>query len=107
MARYLLDEWPGRFVRLCETYKVWSATLLRELEPVPFWYWRVVHDHLYRVSYTPSDEEVRSAISHLKSRGVTPCKKSISRCLGTNDVFRKRKTRGPLITLALASAASA
>lgn len=94
MACYLLDEWPGRFVHLCETYNVWSAALLRELEPAPFWYWHIIHDQLYRVSYTPSDEEIRSAIVHLTRQGVPLCKKSISRSLGTNnDVFRKRKSR--------------
>src|ERR1700760_3513015 len=97
MARHLLDKWPGRFVRLCETHKVWSAALLRELEPAPFWYWRIVHGHLYRLSYTPSDEEIRSAITHLTRRGVTLCKKSISRCVGTNDVFRKRKVRSSIL----------
>jgi TniQ len=106
MARHLLDEWPARFVRLCETYNVWSAALLRELEPAPFWYWRVVHDRLYRVSYTPSDEEVRSAIAHLSRRGITPCKRSISRCLGTNDVFRKRKTGATLMKSMSMSAAA-
>lgn len=107
MARHLLDEWPARFIRLCETYKVWSAALLRELDPAPFWYWRIVHDHLYRVSYTPSDEEIRSAVAHLKRRGVTPCKRSISRCLGTNDVFRKRKTPAAFIISAAAAAGAA
>lgn len=100
MALYLLTEWPWRFIHLCKTYRVWSAALLRELNPAPFWYWRVIHDHLYRIPYTPSDEEIRSAIAYLNRRGIPLNKKHISRCLGTNnDVFRKRKTQFPLIAL--------
>lgn len=93
MARHLLDEWPRAFIRLSQSNKIWSAALLRDLDPAPFWYWSVVHDHLYRVSYTPSDQEIRSAIAHLNCRGMPLCKKYVSRCLGTNDVFRKRKNK--------------
>lgn len=108
MARHLLDDWPGRFVRLCEAHSVWSSALLRELTPAPFWYWRVVHDRLYRVCYTPSDQEIRAAIAHLRRRGVALCKRSISRCLGTNnDVFRKRRKPPPTITFPARRAASA
>lgn len=97
MARHLLSRWPHTLIRLCQSNKVWSAVLLRDLDPAPFWYWSVVHDHLYRISYTPSDQEIYSAISHLKSRGVALNKRQISRCLGTNnDVFRKRGTKFPL-----------
>ena len=93
MARHLLDEWPRTFIQICQANKVWSAALLRDLDPSPFWYWSVVHDYLYRVSYTPSDREIRSAIDHLNRTGVQLSKKSVSRCLGTNnDVFRKRRT---------------
>lgn len=94
MARHLLDGWPHGFIRLCQKNKVWSSVLLRDLEPAPFWYWSVIHAHLYRISYVPSEQEILSAISHLNRKGVPLCKKSISRCLGTNnDVFRKRKFR--------------
>lgn len=99
MARHLLGEWPGRFIRLCETYNVWSAALLRELVPAPFWYWQVIHDHLYRVSYTPSDEEIRSAIRYITRAGGIPYQKAISKCLGMSDVFRKRKTKASFGTV--------
>jgi hypothetical protein len=98
MARYLLDEWPQRFIRLCLIYKVWSAALLRDLEDAPFWYWSVIHDHLYRSSYTPSDQEILSAISHLNKMGQLLHHKNISRCLGKGDVFRKRKDISPILS---------
>jgi hypothetical protein len=105
MARYLLGDWPRRFILLCESQKVWSSALLRELNPVPFWYWSVVHDYLYRVSYKRSDAEIRSAIAYLERSSASLCKKSISRCLGTNnDLFRKRKSK-ELLALVGSSAA--
>lgn len=98
MARYLLDEWPQRFVSLCLTLKVWSAALLRDLDDAPFWYWSVIHDHLYRISYTPSDQEILSVISHLNKTGQVLYHKNISRCLGKGDVFRKRKDISPILS---------
>jgi hypothetical protein len=94
MSRHLVIGWPDSFVRICRNNKIWSSVLLKDLEQAPFWYWSVIHKHLYRHSYTPSDLEISSAILHLNQRGVRLCKKSISRCLGTNnDVFRKRKIK--------------
>ncbi|HEY0003839.1 MAG TPA: TniQ family protein [Pyrinomonadaceae bacterium] len=98
MARYLLDDWPQRFIRLCLTHKVWSAALLRDMAEPPFWYWSIIHDHLYRISYTPSNQEILSAITHLNRTGETLCQKNISRCLGKGDVFRKRKDKSPLLS---------
>lgn len=93
MADYLLGEWPHRFIRLCQSHRVWSSTLLRELNPAPFWFWSVIHDHLCRTSYQPSHQEIISAIAHLNGKGFRVSKKSVSRFLGTNnDVFRKRKS---------------
>jgi hypothetical protein len=91
MACHLLDEWPRRFIDLCLTHKVWSAALLRDMDEAPFWYWSVIHDHLYRISYTPSNQEILSAISYLSKTGQAIYHKNISRCLGKGDVFRKRK----------------
>jgi hypothetical protein len=64
----------------------------------PFWYWSIIHDHLYRISYTPSNQEILSAITHLNRTGETLCQKNISRCLGKGDVFRKRKDKSPLLS---------
>lgn len=93
MADYLLGEWPERFIEFCRRHRVWSSTLLKDFENAPFWFWRVVHDSLYRTSYCPSDEEVRSAISYITKVGGSVCTRAISKCLGVNDVFRKRKTK--------------
>ncbi len=90
---YLLQEWPERFVTFCQRHRIWSSTLLKDFEHAPFWYWKVVHDSLYRISYSPSDEEVHSVIKHIKSKGEVICVKAISKHLNVNNIFRKRKTR--------------
>lgn len=57
-ALALLDDWPDGFVRLCEKNRIWSSTLLQDLRVAPFWYWKVVHEHLYRTSPSPTDKEI-------------------------------------------------
>jgi len=93
MADYLLQGWPERFITICQRNRIWSSTLLKDLEYAPFWYWQVIHDYLYRTSYCPSDEEVLSAIKYISGTDGIVCKKAISKCLGVNDAFRKRKTK--------------
>lgn len=97
LARHLLSDWPHRLAAICTATRVWSATLLRDLEPAPFWYWRAVHDHLYRVSYQPSDQEIKSVIRQIEKSGGIPFKKAISQRMGVNDAFRKRKTDGSFL----------
>jgi len=93
MADYLLRDWPERFITFCGQHRVWSSTLLKDFEHAPFWYWQVIHEHLQRTSYCPSDEEVRSAIRYIDRIGRAVCKKAISKCLGVDDAFRKRKSK--------------
>lgn len=91
MARCILEDWPRRFISFCENNQIWSASLLRDMDYAPFWYWSVIHDYLYRVSYCPSDREICSIVKYIIKTGGIPYKKAISRYLGANDAFRKRK----------------
>jgi hypothetical protein len=93
LADYLLQEWPERFVTFCQRLRVWSSILLKDLNYAPFWYWQVVHDSLYHISYCPSDKEVRSAINHINKTGGVAATMAISKCLGVNNIFRKRKPK--------------
>lgn len=96
-ARCLLEEWPHRFFELSRKYKVWSSLWLRHLDPparanilpAPFWFWSVVHDHLYRAKYCPSNEEIYAAIQYLIKRGVMVNKSMIARLLGVTVIRRK------------------
>lgn len=95
VAWHLLEEWPHGLIDFCRENRVWSSTLLRDLDDVPFWYWSVVNEHLYRTSYCPSDEEIDSAVSYIRRSGVSLNKKSLSQWLGVTAVHRKRKNWKP------------
>lgn len=89
LTRCLLEEWPGRFTTLAQRCGVWSSVWLRHLgsgsrngaHNAPFWFWRVVHEHLYRTHYQPSEEEIKAAICHLRRRGMALTKSSLARLL--------------------------
>lgn len=49
LARWLLDDWPGRFVGFCRQRRLWSSALLRDFPDAPYWFWSVVQAHLYVV----------------------------------------------------------
>jgi hypothetical protein len=96
MALCLLDEWPDRFITLSQRHKIWSSIWLRHLESgareraqlAPFWFWIVVHDHLYRARYQPSEEEIISAVTFTKrSKGILS-KSMLSRLLGVAALRR-------------------
>lgn len=93
MARCLLEDWPERFIKICHDNKIWSATLLKDFASPPFWFWSVIHDHLFRTSYCPSDLEINSIVAYISNAGKPLSRKSVSRYLGVNDAFRKRKTQ--------------
>lgn len=97
IARCLLEDWPDRFISFCESNRIWSAILLRDMDYVPFWYWSVVHDYLYRISYYSSEQEICSVVKYIIKTGGIPYKKAVSKILGANDVFRKRKKVGSFI----------
>lgn len=92
LAGYLLSGWPDRFVKICMAERVWSSTLLRDFEFAPFWYWSVVRNYLYRRSYCAADAEVAAAIAHIDMSGGITYQKAVSELLGTQNVFRKRKS---------------
>ena len=97
LARCLLEEWPHRFIELSRRYKVWSSLWLRNIEPsarerpriAPFWFWSIVHEHLYRAKYRPSARETVAAMSYLKQQGAVLNKSSLSRLLGVTAIRRK------------------
>ncbi|MGA9995644.1 MAG: TniQ family protein [Pyrinomonadaceae bacterium] len=97
LVRCLVEQWPYRFIELSLKNKIWSSLWLRHLDPparahkltTPFWLWTVVHDHLYRARYCPSDEETNAAIKYLKRNNTVINKSALARLLGVAVVRRK------------------
>lgn len=98
LTRCLLEDWPNRFITLARRCGVWSSVWLRHLgsgsrdgtHDAPFWFWRVVHEHLYRTRYQPSEEEAKAAIRHLRRRGLAITKSSLARLLGVAVIRQSR-----------------
>lgn len=63
MTRWLLTDFPERFITFCKENKLGCQVLFLTSAPTPFWYWSVVREHLNRTNYKPSDEEIKSAIA--------------------------------------------
>ena len=97
IVRYLLEDWPHRFIAIAQKHKVWSSLWLKHMESgpwersqtAPFWFWRVVHDHLYRARYQPSEEETIAAVAYLKKNEAILNKSKLSRLLGIAFVRRR------------------
>jgi hypothetical protein len=66
MTREMLRDWPNEFIIFCQTNKLWSQLLLKDLSSAPFWFWTVVQNHLTRTTYGITDEEVRSALHYME-----------------------------------------
>jgi TniQ len=95
----LLTDWPSRFIMHSRKHNLWSSVWLRHIESgpwersrtSPFWFWSVVHEHLYRSKYSPSEQEIKLAIEHLKSKGDGVNKSTLARLLGIS-VIRNNRT---------------
>lgn len=96
LARCLLEDWPRRFIEVSREHKIWSSLWLRHSEShpkstghyAPFWFWSVVHEHLYRARYCPSSLEINSAIAYLKLHGERLSNSKLSRLLGVAVIRR-------------------
>lgn len=97
LTRCIMEDWPNNFIALAQEHSVWSSVWLRHLDTgsrnrsqsAPFWFWRVVRQHLYRKHYCPSDEEIRSATTYLRNRNLVVNDSALSRLLG--GVVRGRR----------------
>lgn len=72
LARWLLDDWPDRFVGFCRERRLWSSALLRDFPDAPHWFWSVVQEHLYVVHSRWKDVHPASGhgsyAEHVRSR---------------------------------------
>lgn len=89
-AIWLLNEWPHRFIDVCERKRFFSSALLRDFEQAPFWYWKIVMERLYHPDSIVTAEEIMEAAEFMERRGMPVSEFSLSRMLGVSQVFRKR-----------------
>lgn len=89
-AVWLLNEWPQRFISICKRLRLFSSALLRDFEPAPFWYWKIVMEALYHPDRVVTEDEIRNAIRFMENQRITVSELALSRLLGVRQVFRKR-----------------
>lgn len=92
-AVWLLNEWPHRFIGVCESQKLFSSALLQDLKEAPFWYWKLVVERLYHPDKLVTAEEVLEAVEYMERQGMSVSAFSLSRMLGVSQVFRKRSLK--------------
>ncbi|SHJ18357.1 TniQ protein [Malonomonas rubra DSM 5091] len=90
-AARLLEDWPTRFVHICGQQGILSSRLFKDLRTIPFWYWKVVVENLYRPDRVVTDEEICAALRYMECEGMAVSELALSRLLGVRQVFRKRK----------------
>lgn len=88
---WLLEEWPWRFIEVCSRLKLLSSALLRDLQNAPFWFSSTVLSNLYYPDRIVSVEEIAEAIHYMERKKMEVSERTLSKLLGVNQVFRKRK----------------
>jgi hypothetical protein len=69
-ANRLLQDWPDNFIEFCRANKLASHFLIGDKKCLPFWYWRVVHEHLTKSARKVSDEEIISTVNYVSKEGA-------------------------------------
>jgi uncharacterized protein with PIN domain len=69
----LLQNWPDNFIEFCRANKLSSHFLIGDTKRLPFWYWRVVREHLTKSAPKVSDQEIISIANYAhKESGQQP-----------------------------------
>jgi hypothetical protein len=69
LVGHIITNWHQDFVKLCEGNKIWFKKLAPfKNNDFPFWYWKVINEHLSRPTYTRSELEVNSFCKYMKSQ---------------------------------------
>lgn len=92
-AIFLLKNWPANLIKFCRIHQIKSSILLKDMHILPFWYADTIKRYLYYPSYHVTDEEIASAIQHLKRLGIVISEDNIALLVGYTDIFRKRSKK--------------
>jgi TniQ len=69
----LLQNWPTSFIEFCQANSLASHFLVGDQKKdLPFWYLRVVREHLNKGAHKVSDEEIVSIINYVRNGGDQP-----------------------------------
>lgn len=101
---YLLNDWPNEFIAFSKGNQLRSKIWLRkEVSFIPYWFLTVVNENLNHPKYSPSKEEIDSAINYIRQAGREPNWYTLSEYFNTEicqrilvewDLLSKRKKKG-------------
>ncbi|MNH51648.1 hypothetical protein D3C73_32970 [compost metagenome] len=101
-----MHAWPDRFVEAAKAAKLWQSWAVRDDPRPPFAYADLVSSQLARPSYSPSVEEVRSAVAYLRRQNPGFTRRDLIRLLGDSEsiaiVFRQERRRRRKLLMAAA-----
>jgi len=83
-ALWFLAEWPDRFVTACGQAKL-SRTAVTRDEHFPWWYEKVLREHLDRSQYVATTEEAASVAAYLARVGEYVSATKVGNMLGAKD----------------------
>lgn len=83
-ALWFLAEWPERFVNACRLARLSRTAVTRE-ERFPWWYEKVLREHLDRSRYVATAEEAANVAAYLARVGEDVSAAKIGNMLGAKD----------------------
>lgn len=78
----LLRGWPTHFIAECKRFNVLKSGIHGHRGPMPYWFDRILGEHLYHPWYKPSPEEAASARDALRRAGQPDTQYNLKRWLG-------------------------
>ena len=87
----LLHNWPDSFIKFCRDNNLGSHFLIGDnKKDLPFWYVRVVGNHLNKSAHKVSDEEIISIANYVRNGGDQPTTQELRRFISPGVCTRAR-----------------
>jgi hypothetical protein len=87
----LLQNWPDNFIEFCRANKLASHCLIGDTKRLPFWYWRVVREHLTKSARKVSDQEIISIVNYAHKGDGQPSVPELNQFLSDHIIKRARR----------------
>jgi hypothetical protein len=93
-AAITMTNWPDHFIKICQTERLWSTAILRDMSDPPTAILEPVMEHLYRASYVPDGVEIDSAKRVIRRTHGKISVREVKRYVSTEAQVQKET--GPL-----------
>lgn len=90
MVAWLIDRWPDRLVEISLEADLASSYFLSYKDSTAYWFYSTINEHLNRLHYHPSKQEIESCKSFLNFRGLLVSMNNVQRWLGRYYVDKSR-----------------